>query len=207
MRAGNILFRRQDKQRQHIGPRLRRLLVIASILPLATAISAIRTPYSYASTDLSHVCKVVVDDGGTQGVFCLDLVSHGSYVEFDVEAICQYDSSKVTTQCSNVSFGVPDYSLDHNWSLDVPAANSVSSGYGDGCGHGQGPHPNCVSSGRNYFGYSYDGLGPTESTLSGQCLEYIGTLDGASINLPGDNEIGYLYWSTSAYANGSGNPC
>ncbi len=190
-----------------LGARLKRLLIIASIFPLAIAVSVIWAPYSNASTGLAHVCKVVVDNGTTQGVFCLDLVSDSGGVNFNVEAICQYDQSGVTTQCSNVSFGVTDYAQDPYWTLRVGDSNPTY-GYGDGCGHAQEPHPNCVASGRNYFGYSYDGLGPRVAyPPSGQCLNDLGTLQNASINLPGDNKKGYLNWSVSAYVNSSGASC
>jgi hypothetical protein len=175
------------------------------------------TPSSAATVkDFSHTCRVVVDDGNTQGVFCIDLegtlLQPGDYlVESKVTALCQFDADlpeSVTTQCSNVSLG---FSNGETVWYFTQTPGGGQFGGPDGCGHGQSPHPNC-STGRNFFGDIEDGLGPYGEVQGPGCdAFYSELLEGATINLPVSNKQGTVpstgLSTPTVNINDAGNTC
>ena len=201
--------------------RVRRMVGIIFSLSLMLGTGVIAATPSSAATikDFSHTCKVIVDDGNTQGVFCVDLEGEQEgnsnetieFVGFKVTALCQYDAdlpSSVPTQCSNVSIGGNSFTTGE-WIVTENAV--INEGEQDGCGHGQTWHPNC-STGRNYFGTFEDGRGPGWTIRNGACAAFQGTLfEGASINLPGSNKRGTVsglgFSTPTIYINSDGNVC
>jgi hypothetical protein len=159
-------------------------MALALMLSIGMWGTAATPGYAATETTLVHQCLSVVNDGNTKGVFCIDVIRGGvggADVFLRVEAICEYDSTGVTTQCSNVHLA------NYGWVItetlrDPP--EKVSYGLQQGCGHGQSPYPFCVASGRNYF--SGPGIG-----LSSQCGKITASMwPGDNINLPGTNKIG-----------------
>ena len=109
----------------------------------AAALPILHTSMSGSGQE-AHECTVVGNDGTTQGVVCVDILTgiydsnsgEGSYAKDQVEVYCQNISSGADVQCANalVTFGFYN------------AAGGANSGT-DECGHSYGP----CATGRNYY--------------------------------------------------------
>jgi hypothetical protein len=196
-------MRRSTPDGTQVSGRVRRgtlRAVLALTLALGFGMATALPSRAASETMYAHTCRVVADDGITQGVFCVDIMGEpyyqgqlaGQFFALRVEAICQYDTGQQhtgTTQCANVSIPYLQWEVFAN-------STDFDKGFQDGCGHGFAVHPNCVASGRNYFDGLVDQEGPFIAEGVGGCYTVWGTLfaNQAQIELP---VSAYSHWLTS----------
>lgn len=132
----------------------RRRVVATTLTALALAVasandaSAASLPILHGSTtgpgQEAHQCTVIGNDGTTEGVVCIDILTGlsdsssgaGDYAKDQVEAYCQHMATGADVQCANAMATLGLYN---------GAGQGNSSTFE--CGHSHGP----CSTGRNYW--------------------------------------------------------
>lgn len=183
----------------------RRRVVATAFAALALSLGAATTDASAASLPIlhggqsgtgqeAHTCVVLGDDGTTQGVACIDLLTglsasnggSGDYVRERVELYCQTISSGAEVQCANA---VAQHSISNGAGQTYTATNA--------CGHDNGA---CSTSrnewsagGWNYLWSTWDDSNCTASV--DQATQVWAVVDGdyaTSIELPKSDKTVYL---------------